>query len=99
MVLRYRSRVEIIYRILEIAQTGETKTKIMYKAFLSYAKIKQYISTLTEAGLLQYDPSNDLYRATHRGVQFLKTYEQLMHLISDSPLTNTVGQTVDKVSI
>jgi predicted transcriptional regulator len=88
MVLRYRSRVEIIYRILEIAQTGETKTKIMYKAFLSYAKIKHYISTLTEAGLLQYDASNDVYRATYRGVQFLKTYEQLMHLISDSPLTN-----------
>jgi predicted transcriptional regulator len=82
MVLR--TKVEIIYQILKIAQTGEIKTKIMYKASLSYEGIKHYLSTMTEAGLLQYDEGDNLYRTTERGLQFEEAYEHLVRLLSQS---------------
>ena len=46
--MKYRSRTEIVAMILEAANGGATKTKIMYKAFLSYAQLKEYLSVLIE---------------------------------------------------
>jgi predicted transcriptional regulator len=34
--MKYRSSTEIVAMILDAANSGETKTKIMYKAYLSY---------------------------------------------------------------
>ncbi|HKG71457.1 MAG TPA: winged helix-turn-helix domain-containing protein [Nitrososphaeraceae archaeon] len=56
--MRYRSRTEIITQILEIVNDGSSsssrfgdggvsKTKIMYKAFLSYNQLKEYLAVLT----------------------------------------------------
>ena len=54
-----RNRIEIIAQILEVVNEGSddgvTKTKIMYKAFLNYAQLKEYLTILTENGLLIYD--------------------------------------------
>ena len=38
--MKYRSRTEIVSNILEAANGGVTKTKIMYKAFLSYNQLQ-----------------------------------------------------------
>jgi predicted transcriptional regulator len=38
--MKYRRGTEIISIILESANGGATKTKIMYKAFLSYAQLR-----------------------------------------------------------
>jgi predicted transcriptional regulator len=50
--MKYRSRTDIVSQILEAANGGATKTKIMYKAYLSYAQLKEYLSVLVENGLL-----------------------------------------------
>ena len=42
--MKYRSRTDITAQILEAANGGVTKTKIMYKAFLSYAQLKEYLT-------------------------------------------------------
>ncbi|MDW0296958.1 MAG: winged helix-turn-helix domain-containing protein, partial [Nitrososphaeraceae archaeon] len=52
--MKYRSRTEIVSMILEAANGGATKTKIMYKAFLSYAQLKEYLSVLIENNLIEY---------------------------------------------
>ena len=52
--MKYRSRTEIVSMILEAANGGATKTRIMYKAFLSYAQLKEYLSVLIENNLLEY---------------------------------------------
>jgi predicted transcriptional regulator len=47
-VMLGRHRTEIIAQILEVVNDGSsggegvTRTKIMYKAFLSYAQLKEY---------------------------------------------------------
>jgi predicted transcriptional regulator len=55
--MKYRSRTDIIGQILDAANGGggAIKTKIMYQAYLSYAQLKEYLTVLTERGLLNYD--------------------------------------------
>jgi len=49
-----RSRTEIMESILDVANKrgGETKTKIMYFAFLSYNQLNEYLSMLIENNLI-----------------------------------------------
>jgi predicted transcriptional regulator len=53
--MKYRSRSEIVALILEAANGGATRTKIMYKAFLSFVHLKGYLSVLLENELIEYD--------------------------------------------
>ena len=75
--MKYRSRTDITAQILEAANGGVTKTKIMYKAFLSYAQLKEYLSVLVENGLLEYIEGEQVYRTTDKGNRFLKIYNQI----------------------
>jgi predicted transcriptional regulator len=49
-----RSRTEIVGNILDAANGGASKTKIMYTAFLSYNQLKEYLSVLIENNLIEY---------------------------------------------
>jgi predicted transcriptional regulator len=62
--MKYRSRTEIVSMILEAANGGATKTRIMYKAFLSYAQLKEYLSVLIENNLLEYLEGVRTYKTT-----------------------------------
>ena len=53
--MKNRSRTELASNILEAANGGATKTRIMYRAFLSYAQLKEYLAMLTQNGLLSHD--------------------------------------------
>jgi predicted transcriptional regulator len=75
--MKYRSRTDITAQILEAANGGVTKTKIMYKAFLSYAQLKEYLTVLIENGLLEYIEGEQIYRTTEKGNRFLKIYNQI----------------------
>jgi predicted transcriptional regulator len=78
--MKYRNRTEIIGRILEGANEnggGATKTKIMYKAFLSYTQLQEYLVLLTESNLLQYDKVTQTFKVTDKGHRFLKIYYEV----------------------
>lgn len=75
--MKYRSRTDITTQILEAANGGVTKTKIMYKAFLSYAQLKEYLTVLIENGLLEYIEGEQVYRTTDKGNRFLKIFNQI----------------------
>ncbi len=75
--MKYRSRTDITAQILEAANGGVTKTKIMYKAFLSYAQLKEYLTVLIENRLLEYIEGEQIYRTTEKGNRFLKIYNQI----------------------
>jgi predicted transcriptional regulator len=72
--VKYRSRTEIVAMILEAANGGATKTKIMYKAFLSYAQLREYLSVLIENNLLEYLEGSQTYKTTEKGLNFLKMH-------------------------
>lgn len=52
--MKYRSRTDIVSQVLEAANGGATKTKIMYKAYLSYEQLKEYLMVLVQNDLLEY---------------------------------------------
>jgi predicted transcriptional regulator len=74
--MRQRSRTDIIGDILDAANetSGVGKTKMMYKAFLSYAQLKEYLPVLTENRLLDFDEDAQTFKTTERGLKFLNTY-------------------------
>lgn len=86
--MRYRSRTEIISVILDAANGGATKTKIMYHAFLSYAQMKEYLRVLTENNLLNYNVDTQTFKTTEKGLRFLDAYAQM----SDVMKTEQQGQ-------
>ncbi|HEX2014173.1 MAG TPA: winged helix-turn-helix domain-containing protein [Nitrososphaera sp.] len=82
--MKYRSRTDIAAAILEIAIEGAIKTKIMYKAFLSFPQLKEYLAVLLDKGLLEYISTDHEYRTTDKGRQFLKLYKDVGQMIFPS---------------
>ncbi|MGI0036461.1 MAG: winged helix-turn-helix domain-containing protein [Nitrososphaera sp.] len=81
MSVKYRSRTDIAAAILEVALDGAIKTKIMYKAFLSFPQLKEYLGVLLEKGLLEYISTDHEYRTTDKGKHFLKLYKDVGQMI------------------
>jgi predicted transcriptional regulator len=77
--MKNRSRSDIIGQILDVVSSNEgaTQTRIMYKAFLSYTQLKQYLAFLIDGGLLDYDLKSQTYRITQKGLKFLTMYNQM----------------------
>ena len=76
--MKYRSRIDIMSQILAVANGGGvTKTKIMYKAFLSFIQTKELLTTLTESDLLRYDGETQRFRTTEKGLRLLHVYSEL----------------------
>jgi UDP-N-acetyl-D-mannosaminuronic acid dehydrogenase len=66
-----RNTDQTVTSILCAAVDGITKTKIMYKAFITYDQLNDYLSLLLEKGLIEYTEGERLYRTTQKGVDFL----------------------------
>jgi predicted transcriptional regulator len=79
----YRSRTEIIGQILNTANGGITKTKLMYKVFLSHDQLKEYLTVLTESDLLRYDFVSRTFKTTEKGLTFLGLYNQIDQLMKE----------------
>jgi predicted transcriptional regulator len=79
-----RSRTEIVSNILDAANGGSTKTKIMYKAFLSYAQLKEYLSILIENNLIEYIDGTHTFKTTEKGLNFLKMHNEMGELLQNT---------------
>ena len=83
--MKYRSRTEIVCNILDATNGGgATKTKIMYKAFLSYAQLKEYLSLLTENNLIEYLDGTQTFKTTEKGLNYLKTHNEIGELLQQT---------------
>ena len=94
MTKEYRARYTIISKMLEIVKDnnteGVTKTLIMYRAYLSYAQLKEYLTFLLEKGLLEELPkqittrgNNEkfVYRITGKGIRILAISKEIESLV------------------
>ena len=87
--MKYRSRTEIVGNILDAANGKATKTKIMYKAFLSYGQLKEYLSVLIENNLIEYLDGTRTFKTTEKGLNFLKRHNEIGELLqSTTKITN-----------
>ena len=79
--MKYRSRTEIVSNILDAANGGATKTKIMYTAFLSYNQLTEYLSILIENNLLEYRHGPQTFKTTEKGLNLLKMHNEMGELL------------------
>jgi predicted transcriptional regulator len=79
--MKNRSRTEIVGNILDAANGGATKTKIMYIAFLSYNQLKDYLSILIENNLIEYRGGTREFKTTEKGLNFLKMHNEIGELL------------------
>ena len=79
--MNYRSRTEIVSMVLEAANGCATKTRIMYKAFLSFAQLREYLSLLLENNLLEYIEGTKTYKTTEKGFKLLKMHNEIGQLL------------------
>jgi len=85
--MKYRSRTEIVSMILESANGGATKTKIMYIAFLSYNQLKDYISVLIQNNLLEYLEGTRTFKTTEKGLNLLKIHNEMTELLQTTTIS------------
>jgi predicted transcriptional regulator len=83
--MKHRSRSEIIEAILEAANGGgATKTTIMYKAVISYDYMKQFLLSLAEDGLIEYEQGRMTYKTTAKGMHLLQLYNNMNEMVQPS---------------
>lgn len=83
--MKNRSRPDIIAIILEAANGGITKTKLLTRANLTSGQLKQYLGVLVEKKLLlelaDEDKKHVAYRTTERGMRYLSIYSSLKSVV------------------
>ena len=90
----YRGRYLIISHMLstinDAGTDGTTKTSIMYKSFLSYEQLKEYLSFLLEKGLVGEFPQkietrrgNErlVYKITGKGLRLLQISKEIESIV------------------
>ena len=83
-----RSRTEIIANILDAANGGTTKTKIMYIVFLSYNQLNEYLSILIENNLIEYLDGTKTFKTTEKGLLYLKMHNEIGELLQQTTMEN-----------
>ena len=79
--MKYRGRTEIVSSILDAANGGATKTKIMYNAFLSYNHLKDDLYVLIKNNLIEYLDGTREFKTTEKGLNFLKMHNEIGELL------------------
>jgi predicted transcriptional regulator len=96
--LKHRSKEEISALILEaIVNTHRpTQTMIMYKAYLTHVQLKEFLASLMEQGIIEYNKLERIYTITEKGMHFLEVYNQFNQLRTNSIL-NTMATELQTV--
>jgi predicted transcriptional regulator len=84
---RYLIIAEILSTINDSGSEGANKTSIMYKAFLSYAQLKEYLSFMVEKDLVEESPQqfsgNEkfVYKITGKGLRLLQISREIESIV------------------
>ena len=80
---KHRNREEIVANVLEAARNGATKTRIMYKCYVSHRLLQKYLGYAIENGFLFYDSGSNKHYITSKGVQYLDYFEECCNTESE----------------
>jgi predicted transcriptional regulator len=58
--------------------------------YLSYAQLKEYLTVLTENELICYDAGQSEYKTTEKGFKFLRVYDQMSGLTSETEVLQSI---------
>lgn len=95
--MKYRDRNEIVHIILETCLEPRTKTRIMYKGYLSYTQLLEYLDYLLGKKLIELN-GNGTYHITSLGREALDLQNRLRSVIGDLPTKLHSKTTVKEMS-
>ena len=79
--MKNRSRPDIMAIILESANGGITKTKLLTRANVTTGQLRQYLAVLLEKKLVlelaDKERKHISYRTTEKGIAYLTVYQSL----------------------
>lgn len=84
---RKRSDIDIVANILNVANKGSKKTRIMYRCNLSHRQLQVYLEFLLDMEFLSLDIKKEEgklnnFRTTSKGLRFLDAYHTLKGLMT-----------------
>lgn len=97
--MTYRDRIDIISQILDAANGGATRSKIVYNAFLNYEQLKEFVTLLTQVGLLSLDSQMHTFKTTEKGLKFLQIYTQMRDMVNTGLSAKSLQQQPQQISI
>jgi predicted transcriptional regulator len=77
MAAKIPIRADFIARILEAARGGASKTTIMSCTFIEFARLREYLETLVDDGLLNISADSLTYRTSNKGIKYLNAFEHV----------------------
>ena len=91
---RGRDRLSIVAKILDVTLDGSLKTRIMYKANLSFAQLNNYLSLLLKCKLIEKieDKEKTFFKTTPKGIWFLKAHRDLNKLLTPESVEEAIGK-------
>jgi predicted transcriptional regulator len=75
-LVRRRNEIEIVRDILNVAEAGARKTRILYLANLNTSTLERYLSFLRRIWLLDFDAANNIYWTTMRGKEYIQKFDE-----------------------
>ena len=75
--------IQIILETITSREEGITKTQLMYKSFISYIQLVEYLTVLRRSGLIEYNPSTSTYKTTTRGLRLLQVTKEINKLVTN----------------
>jgi len=88
-----RDKLVIMAEIVDIAKKGTSKTRIMFKANLSFSQLNQYLSLLSHTSLLEKSACDGrvIYKSTQKGLEFMEKQQQIMDLLNEDTRVHRNG--------
>jgi predicted transcriptional regulator len=88
-----RDRIDIITSILDAANGGATRRRILLLSGLSSNQFKRYLSLLIENDYIRMEiqersKGTAIYRTTDKGIALLRIYERIRDLLLPETATN-----------
>jgi predicted transcriptional regulator len=75
--------IQIILETITSREEGITKTQLMYKSFMSYIQLVEYLTVLRRNGLIEYNSSTSTYKTTTRGLRLLQVTKEINKLATN----------------
>lgn len=89
--MKNSGRTGMLAAMLEVAKGKVNKTKIMYQAFLSYGRLKEYLFVLVENNLIEYLDGENKFKTTDKGLFFLKIHNEIGELLQQTTTENNTS--------
>lgn len=87
-----RDRLYIIAEIMEITKEKQLKTRIMYRANLSFSQLNEYLSFLIEMRFLRINEEDGqkFYETTAKGERYIDNYTEMSNLLRSEEPSETI---------